>query len=107
MALACRQADPHAVAAIVEETLQLAVSPGDLHAVLEEPVPNPTNGKQSVFGSGFAFGVWNGVLSSHRVALDTVSARRWKNDLGLNNRGKEGSRALATAIFPKATHLLR
>ena len=102
----CRQADTAAIVSIVQEALHHS-SPANTHCVLEQPVPGPANGKQSVFGAGFAFGVWNGVLRSHAAFLYTVSARRWKNDLSLNGCGKEGSRTLAAALFPKAEGLLR
>lgn len=101
-----RQADAAAIAAIVQEALQHTPA-ADMHCVLEEPVPGPANGKQSVFGSGFAFGVWNGVLRSHAAELSTVSARRWKNDLALNGCGKEGSRSLAAALIPNAKQHLQ
>lgn len=96
-----------AVVGIVKDTLQLVRETSHLQCALEEPVPGPLNGKQSVFGTGFAFGVWSGVLKSHGVQVETVSARRWKNELGLNGAGKDGSRALATALFPLAADKLR
>ena len=38
---------------------------------------------------------------------ETVSCRRWKLDLQLNGKGKEGSRLLALRLFPTATELLK
>lgn len=38
---------------------------------------------------------------------ETVSCRRWKLDLQLNGKGKEGSRLLALRLFPTATDLLK
>ena len=42
-----------------------------------------------------------------RVQPETVSCRRWKTDLQLNGKGKEGSRLLALRLFPTATDLLK
>ncbi|KAK9837410.1 hypothetical protein WJX81_000483 [Elliptochloris bilobata] len=78
-----------------------------LCAVLEAPTPNALNGKFSWFGCGFAFGVWSGALRAHGVQTQTVGSRQWKNDLRLNGKGKEGSRELATALFPSSASLLR
>lgn len=104
----CRQADPAAIVEIVQQSIQrIGDSTEDMHCILEEPVPNPANGRQSVFGTGYAFGVWSGVLSTSGISLETVTARRWKGDLGLNKCGKDGSRILAAALFPKAVSLLR
>ena len=36
-----------------------------------------------------------------------VGSRQWKSDLRLNGKGKEGSRALAAALFPASAPLLR
>lgn len=103
----CRQTNSIAAAKIVRKIIADNKGSAELQAVLEEPVPNPVNGLLSVLGTGFAFGVWKGVLASHEVELETVSARRWKADLGLNKAGKEGSRLLALQLFPKAAGLLK
>ena len=39
--------------------------------------------------------------------MQTVSARRWKLDMGLNKLGKEGSRLLALQLYPHADEMLR
>ncbi|KAK9815926.1 hypothetical protein WJX72_012079 [[Myrmecia] bisecta] len=78
-----------------------------LRAFVEEPQPNPMNGKLSWFGSGYSFGVWRGVLASHGVQIDTVSVLRWKADLALLRQGKEGSRSLALQLYPNATDMLK
>ena len=106
-AFSCRQTNSIAAAKIIRDLAAGAHNSAELCAVLEEPVPNPVNGLLSVLGTGFAFGVWKGVLASHAVNLETVSARRWKADLGLNKAGKEGSRNLALQLFPKAAGLLK
>ena len=43
----------------------------------------------------------------HCAQVETVSCRRWKQDLQLNGKGKEGSRLLAIRLFPTATDLLK
>ena len=42
-----------------------------------------------------------------RAQTQMVGSRQWKSDLRLNGKGKEGSRALATALFPASASLLR
>jgi hypothetical protein len=41
------------------------------------------------------------------VQVQPVSCRRWKQDLQLNKKGKEGSRLLAIKLFPTAAELLK
>ena len=41
------------------------------------------------------------------MQVETVSCRRWKHDLQLNKKGKEGSRLLAIRLFPTAADLLK
>ena len=41
------------------------------------------------------------------LQVETVSCRRWKQDLQLNGKGKEGSRQLAIRLFPTASELLK
>lgn len=106
LCFSCSQADSEAVVRIVQGILQ-PESQAELYAILEEPIPNPTNGLLSVLGTGYAYGIWKGVLASHAIRVESTSARRWKGDLGLNKLGKEGSRALALTLFPKARDLLK
>ena len=42
-----------------------------------------------------------------RAQTQMVGSRQWKSDLRLNGKGKEGSRELATALFPASAPLLR
>ncbi len=42
-----------------------------------------------------------------RVMPQTISARRWKLDMGLNGKGKDGSRELAVQLFPQSADLLK
>ena len=46
-------------------------------------------------------------LGGGAAQMETVRAGQWKSDLHLNGTGKEGSRALANALFPAAAPLLR
>jgi hypothetical protein len=39
--------------------------------------------------------------------LKVISASRWKRDVGLYGKGKEGSRQLALALFPQAAEHLK
>jgi hypothetical protein len=39
--------------------------------------------------------------------MQVISASRWKRDMGLYGKGKEGSRQLALALFPQAADLLK
>lgn len=42
-----------------------------------------------------------------RAQTQMVGSRQWKSDLRLNGKGKEGSRELATALFPASASMLR
>jgi hypothetical protein len=44
---------------------------------------------------------------THIDIMQVISASRWKRDMGLYGKGKEGSRQLALALFPQAAELLR
>lgn len=101
------QADAPAVVAIISSILEGIEDRGEFYAILEQPVPSPVNGLYSVFNTAYAYGLWTGVVASLGIELETVSARRWKLDLGLNKKGKDGSRTLALALFPLAEPLLR
>ena len=48
-----------------------------------------------------------GCANSASSVRQTISARRWKLDMGLNGKGKDGSRALAMQLFPQSTDLLK
>lgn len=45
--------------------------------------------------------------STHIDVMQVISASRWKRDMGLYGKGKEGSRQLAIALFPQAAELLK
>jgi hypothetical protein len=51
--------------------------------------------------------LWSHTSSEYHAALQTISARRWKLDMGLNGKGKDGSRELAVQLFPQSADLLK
>lgn len=79
----------------------------EVRAILEHPIPNALNGKWSWFSSGYNSGIWKGVLLSHGIPFETVSARVWKTDMQLLKTGKEGSRELAQQLLPQTTPQLK
>ena len=48
-----------------------------------------------------------GVIKPSLRAVQTISARRWKLEMGLNGKGKDGSRELAVQLFPHAADMLK
>jgi len=102
-----RECDPLAIAQLVHELLPTLREKAAVNILLEKPVPNPLNGKFAWYGSGLAYGIWSGMLAAYAIPAQEPTARRWKGDLKLNKRGKEGSRFLALQIFPQAATLLR
>jgi hypothetical protein len=106
--LPVRQADAGAIADLFRREVLPAVAAGAVvRIVLEQPTPNTINGKYSQFSVGFSFGVWHGVLHTLGLSLEVVSGRRWKTDLQLLNKGKQGSIELARELFPQAVDMLR
>ena len=68
----CRQADPCKVSSIVSSLRDSLQEGASIQAVVEKPVPGPLNGTFSIFGTGFAYGVWAGILAAHKIGIDTV-----------------------------------
>lgn len=101
----CRQADPLGISKLMT-SLNLSSST-EVRAILEHPIPNALNGKWSWFSSGYNSGIWKGVLLSHGIPFETVSARVWKTDMQLLKTGKEGSRELAQQLLPQTTPQLK
>ncbi len=79
----------------------------EVRAVLEHPMPNALNGKWSWFSAGYNWGIWKGVLLSHGIPFETVSAKVWKTDMQLIKAGKEGSRELAQHFLPQTVSQLK
>ena len=104
-----RRPDPAALAAAVGEAARTARAAGlTVEAALERPTPNSLNGKQSWFGSGYAYGLWAGALAAHGVRTTLVTARAWKGAAGLEGVPKDAARAAAVAELPAAApHLTR
>ncbi len=101
----CRQADPLGIAKLVTS---LNLSPRtEVRAILEHPMPNALNGKWSWFSTGYNSGIWKGVLFSHGIPFESVSAKVWKTDMQLINTGKEGSRELAQHLLPQTIPQLK
>lgn len=100
-----RQADPLGISKLMT-SLNLSSST-EVRAILEHPIPNALNGKWSWFSSGYNSGIWKGVLLSHGIPFETVSARVWKTDMQLLKTGKEGSRELAQQLLPQTTPQLK
>ena len=44
-----------------------------VRAVLEEPVCNSLNGKHSWWSTGFAYGVWNGVMRALGIDIQVTT----------------------------------
>jgi len=70
-------------------------------------MPNALNGKWSWFSAGYNCGIWKGVLLSHGIPFETVSAKVWKTDMQLIKAGKEGSRELAQHFLPQTISQLK
>ncbi len=101
----CRQADPLGISKLMS-SLNLFEST-EVRAVLEHPMPNALNGKWSWFSAGYNCGIWKGVLLSHGIPFETVSAKVWKTDMQLIKAGKEGSRELAQHFLPQTISQLK
>ncbi|DBB02359.1 TPA: hypothetical protein ACH3X3_011365 [Trebouxia sp. C0006] len=100
-----RQADPLGISKLMS-SLNLSQST-EVRAVLEHPMPNALNGKWSWFSAGYNCGIWKGVLLSHGIPFETVSAKAWKTDMQLIKAGKEGSRELAQHFLPQTISQLK
>lgn len=68
-------------------------------AVVEQVSAMPGQGVSSMFAFGHAFGLALGVLAGMGIPVDTVTPAKWKRDLKVN-AGKDGSRALASTLWP-------
>ncbi len=63
--------------------------------------------KTNTGGSTAARSIFPLLLAYDRMLPQTISARRWKLDMGLNGKGKDGSRELAVQLFPQSADLLK
>lgn len=90
-------------------TIEAANGTAILRAAFEFTTPGILSGKYAWYGSGYGTGLFMGMLMSRNIPCVKVSAAAWKRQLGLTKAGKEGSLALARALFPAAatTYLRR
>lgn len=68
-------------------------------AIVEQVGAMPGQGVSSMFAFGQAFGLACGVLAGMGIPFELVTPAKWKRDLKVN-AGKDGSRALASTLWP-------
>lgn len=71
--------------------------------MIEQPLLLGVSGKKSYFNSGFALGLFQGIILTHELKQDKVIPRIWqKNILGSFNKGdsKQASIQFAQLQFP-------
>lgn len=73
----------------------------DVDVLLERVGSMPGQGVSSVFSLGDSFGVCRAVVQCCGYPLNLVPPAKWKKHFGLTS-DKEGSRALASRLFPEA-----
>ncbi|GMH43279.1 hypothetical protein BSKO_11201 [Bryopsis sp. KO-2023] len=100
-----RQIDPERIAFLLEDLRDRKL--GAMKTFLEKPLPLPINGSFSNHQSGISFGVWYGSLCANHIDTKLVLAAKWKRDLDLFRKPKEGSIARAIELFPAALHMLK
>lgn len=82
----------------------------DLHAgsivraIIEEPSAMPGQGVSSMFKFGFNCGVAQMAAACSFIPTKLVRPNMWKAAMGLSS-DKDASRALASRMFPKFSHL--
>jgi hypothetical protein len=82
----------------------------DLTVVIEEVHAMPKTGSQGNFGSGFGYGLWQGLLTALQIPFVTVQPGKWKKALGLKKPDgdvtdsvkKNADRLFACQIFPQS-----
>jgi hypothetical protein len=79
------------------------------HVFLEKIWAGGGSGRQqggiSMFTFGENFGIWKGVLASHRIPCQLVTAQKWKRHFCIP-KGKAASLQVARSMFPSmAIHL--
>jgi len=78
----------------------------DLFAVVEQVGAMPGQGVTSMFSFGQSFGIVTGVLAGVGIPFETVTPQHWKK-ITRTPKGKDGSRAMASKLFPKQADLFR
>lgn len=72
--------------------------------VIENVNALPAQGVTSVFNFGYATGAITGIFAANFVPMHSVVPSVWKRELNLS-ADKDASRALASRMFPAASHL--
>lgn len=94
------QVDPWGVAQVVRQNL--ALSAGNVSAIVEKVGAMPNQGTVSMFNFGFSVGVIHGALAMGDIDFKTITPQAWKKRAGLIGSEKDASRLLAQAIYPTA-----
>lgn len=71
--------------------------------IIEEQQSMPKQGVSSSFRTGMNYGILLGFTTGKGIPLETVSARVWKKALKVP-ADKDAARAIATRLFPDASH---
>lgn len=71
-------------------------------AYVERVASSPQMGTSSAFAFGRAAGIVLGALAAHFIAIEEVPPVTWRRAVGIKSQaGKDTSRALASALFPR------
>jgi hypothetical protein len=72
--------------------------------ILEQVGVRPTEGAAGAFDFGRTYGILLGVCAAHFLRIELVTPTGWKRKLNVHG-DKDVSRARASTLFPKHTHL--
>ncbi|KAL6519022.1 Holliday junction resolvase moc1, chloroplastic [Orobanche hederae] len=91
------------------QLLQSVDAPFGTHVYIEQSSPFPKDGKQGWWSGGFGYGLWIGILVASGYSVVPVSSLLWKSEFKLTGlpSSKDGSRELATTLFPSMSSLLK
>ncbi|KAI3461170.1 hypothetical protein Pfo_017833 [Paulownia fortunei] len=78
-------------------------------APIEQSIPYPQDGKQGWWSGGFGYGLWIGIMVASGYSVVPVPSFLWKNEFKLagTRSSKDGSRELASTLFPSMSSLLK
>ncbi len=93
-----REIDVHALVGILSQPID--------HCVVEQVNSMPKQGVASTFAFGKAYGIVIGILVARAVPMTLVVPRVWKNATRTPS-AKDGARARASMLLPKAAHQWR
>jgi crossover junction endodeoxyribonuclease RuvC len=94
-----REIDVYALADLLRR-----INEPDSHAYVEQVGAMPGQGVSSVFSFGKSFGIVLGVLAALSIPVTLVTPQAWKKALGVP-AAKDGARARASQLMPRATDL--